>query len=171
MRDLLNHRLLRHGGVSEYTLDADVMQIEAEKQEAHWTYQGVKGYMPLLGFLFETPICLQEEFWEGNVSPGSGQRSFYQRCQARMSSGKRIAFYRADSASYQAELINALEADGVFWALTADQDRAVKEAIQSIPEAEWEEPTVGCGYEVAETVHTMAHTDHAFRLIVKRERR
>jgi hypothetical protein len=171
VRDLLNHRLLRHDGISEYTLDADAMQIEAEKQEAHHTYQGVKGYMPLLGFLFETPICLQEEFREGNVSPGSGQLGFYQSCQARMPSDKRIAFYRADSASYQAELINALEADGVFWALTADQDRAVKEAIQSIPESEWEAPTVGCGYEVAETVHTMARTHHAFRLIVKRERR
>ena len=171
VRDLLNHRLLRHDGISEYTLDADAMQIEAGKQEAHWTYQGVKGYMPLLGFLFETPICLQEEFREGNVSPGSDQVDFYRRCQARMPSGKRIAFYRADSASYQAELINALEADGVFWALTADQDRTVKEAIQSIPESEWEEPTVGCGYEVAETVHTMARTAHAFRLIVKRELR
>jgi hypothetical protein len=171
VRDLLNHRLLRHDGITEYTLDADAMQIEAEKQEAHHTYQGVKGYMPLLGFLFETPICLQEEFREGNVSPGSGQLGFYQSCQARMPSDKRIAFYRADSASYQAELINALEADGVFWALTADQDRAVKEAIQSIPESEWEAPTVGCGYEVAETVHTMARTHHAFRLIVKRERR
>jgi len=171
VRDLLNHRLLRHDGITEYTLDADAMQIEAEKQEAHHTYQGVKGYMPLLGFLFETPICLQEEFREGNVSPGSGQLGFYQSCQARMPSDKRIAFYRSDSASYQAELINALEADGVFWALTADQDRAVKEAIQSIPESEWEAPTVGCGYEVAETVHTMARTHHAFRLIVKRERR
>jgi hypothetical protein len=169
VRDLLNHRLLRHDGISEYTLDADAMQIEAEKQEAHRTYQGVKGYMPMLGFLFETPICLQEEFREGNVSPGSDQVDFYRRCQARMPSGKRIAFYRADSASYQAELINALEADGVFWALTADQDRAVKEAIRKI--SEWEQPTVGCGYEVAETVHTMAHTHHAFRLIVKRELR
>jgi hypothetical protein len=45
-----------------------------------------------------------------------------------------------------------LEADEVYWALTGDQDRAVKEAIRTI--SEWEEPTVGCGYEVAETVHT-----------------
>lgn len=169
IRDLLNQRILRRDGIGEYTLDADAMQIEAEKQEAHHTYQGVKGYMPLLGFLFETPVCLLEEFREGNVSPGSDALRFYRHCQQRLPKGKRIAFYRADSASYQAELINALEADGVIWALTADQDRAVKEAIRTI--SEWEEPTVGCGYEVAETVHTMAHTAHAFRLIVKRERR
>jgi len=43
VRDLLNLRLLRHDGIGEYTLDADAMQIEGEKREATWTYQGVKG--------------------------------------------------------------------------------------------------------------------------------
>jgi len=171
VRDLLNHRLLRHDGISEYTLDADAMQIEGEKQEATWTYQGVKGYMPLLGFLFETPVCLLEEFREGNVSPSSDALRFYRHCQQRLPKGKRIASYRADSASYQADLINALEADGVVWAITGDQDHAVKEAIENIPEIDWEEPTVGCGYQVAETVHIMTRTDQAFRLIVKRELR
>ena len=171
VRDLLNQRLLHHDGMREYTLDADAMQIEAEKQEAAWTYQGVKGYMPMLGFLFETPLCLFEEFREGNISPGAGQLAFYRQCQQRMPKGKRLACYRADSASYQAELINALEADGVIWAITADQDQAVKEAILNIPSDAWEEPTRGCGYEVAETVHTMAHTHQAFRLIIKRELR
>jgi len=33
--------------------------------------------MPLLGFLCETPICLVDEFREGNVSPGAGQLEFY----------------------------------------------------------------------------------------------
>jgi len=171
IRDLLNQRILRHDGIGAYTLDADAMQIEAEKQEAAFTYQGEKGYMPMLGFLFETPVCLAEEFREGRVSPGSGQLSFYRDCRTRMPSGKRIAYYRADSASYQAELINALESDGVVWAITADQDRAVKEAILNIPPDDWKEPTLDCGYEIAETVHTMARTHHAFRLIVKRELR
>jgi len=171
VRDLLNQRILRHDGIGEYTLDADAMQIEAEKQEAAFTYQGEKGYMPLLGFLFETPVCLHEEFREGNVSPVAGQLPFYRQCQQRMPKGKRIAYYRADSASYQTELINALEADGVYWAITADQDRAVKEAIGNIPETDWKEATVGCGYAIAETVHTMTRTHHAFRLIVKRELR
>ena len=68
-------------------------------------------------------------------------------------------------------MINALEADGVYWAITADQDRAVKEAIGNIPEADWKEPRVARGYAMAETVHTMARTHRAYRLIVKRELR
>jgi hypothetical protein len=168
VRDTLTTRMLRRDAVSEYTLDADAMQVEAEKREAQWTYQKVQGYMPMLGFLFESGLCLLDEFREGNVSPQSGQLGFYRACQARLPAGKRLARYRADSASYQAALINALEDDGVTWAITADQDVAVKAALQALPEAAWTEPVVGCGYAVAETVHTMNETRRAFRLIVKR---
>ena len=37
--------------------------------------------------------------------------------QARMPEGKRMARYRADSAAYQAELINEMEPDQVRWAI------------------------------------------------------
>lgn len=88
-----------------------------------------------------------------------------------MPEGKRIGYYRADSVSYQAELINQLEEDGVKYTITADQDRAVKPLIASITEDEWREPIKGCGYEVTEIVHTMERTHNAFRLIIKREKR
>jgi len=169
LRDALNRRILKGEERSDYTLDADATQIEAMKREAAWTYKGVRGYMPMLGFLFENGLCLLDEFREGNVSPQTGQLGFYEGCKARMPWGKRIARYRADSASYQADLINRLNGDGVLWAMTADQDCAVKKVIAAIKEEEWKEPVVGCGYQVAETVHTMEKTDRAFRLVVKRE--
>ncbi|MBI3359406.1 MAG: hypothetical protein HY037_07520 [Nitrospirae bacterium] len=40
--------------------------------------------------------------------------------------------------------------------------------IRAIPEGEWKEPEKGCGYKVAETVHTQNRTKKAFRLIIKR---
>ncbi len=169
VRDAVTARLLRRDGVEAYTLDVDATLIEAEKRDAQWSYQGVKGYMPLLGFLVETPVCLVEEFRDGNISPGAGHLAFYRACQARLPAGKRIGAYRADSASYQAELINALEADGVRFSITADQDAAVKTLLRELPEAAWTEPVPGCGYELAEAVHTMTKTTAAFRLICKRE--
>ena len=171
VRDALTARILRRDGHATYTLDADATLVEGEKRDAHWSYQGVRGYMPLLGFLFETPVCLVDEFREGNVAPGAGQLAFYRQCRARMPVGKRLARYRADSASYQAELINALETDQVRWAITADQDVAVKAVIAGLPPEAWQEPTQGCGYQVADAVHTMTHTKTAFRLIIKREER
>jgi hypothetical protein len=171
VRDALTARLLRRDGHMTYTLDADATLIEGEKRDAHWSYIGVRGYMPLLGFLWETPVCLVDEFREGNVSPGAGQLEFYRQCRAQMPAGKRLARYRADSASYQASLINELEVDQVRWAITADQDVAVKAVIQGIPSEAWQEPEVGCGYQVADAVHTMNQTKTAFRLSIKREER
>jgi hypothetical protein len=86
-----------------------------------------------------------------------------------MPRGKRIGYYRGDSASYQAGLFNQLEEDGVKYGITADQDKAVKSAIALIPSGDWEEPVKGCGYELAETVHCMNETKKAFRLVIKRE--
>jgi hypothetical protein len=171
VRDVLTARLLRHDRHETYTLDVDATLIEAEKRDAQWSYQGVRGYMPMLGFLFETPVCLVDEFRDGNVSPGAGHLAFYRACKARLPQGKRIARYRADSASYQAELVNELEADQVRWAITADQDVAVKAVIAGLSPGAWQEPERGCGYQVAETVHTMNETKVAFRLIIKREER
>jgi hypothetical protein len=171
VRHKINGRILKRDRRETYTLDADATEIIGEKADALFTYNGNKGYMPMLGFLYETAVCLYDEFREGNVCPQSGQKAFYLECKKRMPVGKRIGYYRADSASYQAELFNQLEKDGVKYAITADQDKAVKGLIGLIRKGEWKEPVVGCGYELAETVHCMNETKKAFRLVIKREMR
>lgn len=171
VRDTINHRILRRDSITDYTLDVDATQVEGEKQDAQFTYQGVKGYMPLLGFLFETGICLVDEFREGNESPGSKQVPFYRQCKEHMPEGKRIGRYRADSASYQADVINELEEDGVLWTITTDLDSAIKAIVSSIPLDAWKEPIRGCGYEFAEAVHSMNRSKQSFRLVCKRELR
>jgi hypothetical protein len=169
VRDKINGRILKRDEIREYTLDPDATEIIGEKADALFTYNKNKGYMPTLGFLYETPVCIYDEFREGNVPPAYGQKEFYLECKRRMPVGKRIRNYRADSASYQAELFNQLEEDGVRYGITADQDKAVKLAIALIPSGDWKEPVRGCGYEIAETVHCMNETKKAFRLVIKRE--
>jgi hypothetical protein len=169
VRDKINGRILKRDGIRGYTLDPDATEIIGEKADALFTYNKNKGYMPTLGFLYETPVCIYDEFREGNVPPAYGQKEFYLECKRRMPVGKRIRNYRADSASYQAELFNQLEEDGVRYGITADQDKAVKLAIALIPSGDWKEPVRGCGYEIAETVHCMNETKKAFRLVIKRE--
>lgn len=169
VREAINHRIMRRESINEYTLDADATEIVAEKEEAYYTYKGNKGFMPMLGFLYENNLCIYDEFREGNVSPAFGQKEFYNKCKEKMPKGKSIRYYRADSASYQGDLINELEEDGVKWTITADQDSAVKLLIAMLPEDKWYEPLKECGYEVAETVHTMNKTKEAFRLVIKRE--
>jgi hypothetical protein len=171
VRDALTARLLRRDGHETYTLDADATLVVGEKRDAQWSDKGVRGYMPMLGFLWETPVCLVDEFREGTVSPGAGQLECYRQCRTQMPAGKRLARYRADSASYQAARINELEADQVRWAITADQDVAVKAVIAGLPPGAWQEPEPGCGYQLAEAVHSMTQTKTAFRLSIRREER
>src|SRR4030042_7118910 len=140
VRDKLNHRMMKRDRRETYTLDADAMGIIAGKADAFYTYKGDKGYMPMAGFLFELKLCIYDEFKEGNTAPAFGQREFYRGCKARMPKGKRIGYYRADSASYQAELINDLETDGVKWAITADMDQAERTVLAFIPVGQWTKP-------------------------------
>jgi len=158
-------RALKREPLTAYTLDIDATQIVAEKREAQWTYKGERGYMPMLGHLAENGLVIGEEFREGNEAPATCNLEFIQACAAQMPKGKRIAQVRADSAAYQAELFNWCEEHTVTFAIGGVQDTAVQAAIAAIPASQWQPYRDG---HLAETVHCMAKTKHAFRLIVLR---
>ena len=103
-------------------MDVDAPEIEAEKQEAAWTYNHVQGYMPLLGYV--NGVCVGHQFREGNQSPSAGILEFAQSCEAALPTGKRI-YFRSDSAAYQAAVINHYSRPGRSFSITADLDTAV----------------------------------------------
>jgi Transposase DDE domain group 1 len=153
----------------EIILDVDATQIEADKQEAQWTYQKVKGYMPLLGYV--NGVCVGQQFREGNENPGAGILEFAASCEATLPKGKRI-YFRSDSAAYQAAVINHYSQGERSFSITADLDAAVKREIENLPETAWKPYRTAEGIatdrHIAETVHTMNQTKLAFRLIVLR---
>jgi hypothetical protein len=161
-------RLLRRDERTGYTLDIDATQIVAEKREAHYTYKGEKGYMPMVGHIAELGLVAGHEFREGNTAPAARNLEFMQACERKMPKEKRIAAVRADSAAYQAGIFNWCEGTGKVFAIGADQDVAVKAVIAAIPEGDWKTFRDG---EIAETVHCMNKTNRAFRLIVVRRPR
>ncbi len=165
----VNRRLMKRGmkydGIKAYTLDIDATGIEAEKESAKMTYKGFKGYMPIVGHIAENGLVLGDEFREGNVPPASGNLDFIKHCIRQMPKGKRIKALRSDSAAYQADIINYCEQEGIQFAIGADLDEAVLEAIGAIPDKDW--APYKNGY-IAETIHSMNKTKEAFRLIVIR---
>jgi hypothetical protein len=170
--DRVNRRLARRALESEageITLDVDATQIEAEKQEAEWTYQKVKGYMPLLGYA--DGICVGQEFRAGNMNPGAEVLEFSRECEAVLPAGRKV-YLRSDSAAYQAAVINHYSQPERSFSITADLDAAVKREIQNLPEAAWQayrtSDDVATDRQIAETVHSMNGTEQAFRLIVLR---
>lgn len=158
-------RALKRETITDYTLDLDATQIVAEKREAKWTYQGERGYMPMVGHLAENGLVIGDEFREGNEAPAARNLEFIQQCVAQMPAGTRIAHVRADSAAYQAGLLNWCEEHEVTFAIGGVLDKAVQAAIAAIPEAQWRPYEDG---HMAETVHCMNATKKAFRLIVLR---
>lgn len=163
-------KILKRDNRTEYTLDHDATIIESAKYEARYTYKKEKGYQPFLGFLYEAEIILDDEFRDGNVHAGFGALESLKRCEQKMPKDKRIGFYRADSASYQAEVMNYCFGDKnrkkVLFTITADKDEAVMKAIKAIPAKEWH--YYKDNRQIAETIHTMDKTTEAFRLVVQR---
>ena len=153
----------------ELILDVDATEIEAEKQDAQWTYHHVQGYMPLVGYV--NGICVGQEFRDGNANPGAGILAFAKKCEAALPAGKRI-YFRSDSAAYQADVINHYSQPGRTFTITADLDVAVKREIKNIPASAWQPyrtvEGVATDREIGETVHSMNGTKQAFRLIVLR---
>ena len=153
----------------EVILDVDATEIEAEKQDAQWTYHHVQGYMPLVGYV--DGVCVGHEFREGNQSPGAGILAFAQSCEAALPAGKRV-YFRSDSAAYQAAVINHYSQPGRTFSITADLDAAVKREIGNLPETAWQPyrtpEGIATDREIAATVHSMNGTEQAFRLIVLR---
>jgi Transposase DDE domain group 1 len=168
----VSRRLARRAlesAAGEVILDVDATQIEAEKQEAEWTYQKVKGYMPLLGYA--DGLCVGQEFRPGNRNPGAGVLEFARQCEAVLPAGRKV-YFRSDSAAYQAAVINHYSQAGRSFSITADLDTAVKREIQNLPETAWQAyrtaDDLATDRHISETVHTMNGTEQAFRLIVLR---
>ena len=158
-------RGMKHDGIKDYTLDIDATGIEAEKALAKMTYKGFKGYMPMVGHLSENGLVIGDEFREGNEAPAARNLDFLKHCLRQMPKGKKIGAFRADSAAYQADLINFCNRKGIKFAIGADLDEAVVRAIEAISESDWSSHQQG---HIAETVHCMNRTEESFRIIVLR---
>ncbi|WP_435549165.1 IS1380-like element ISDssp4 family transposase, partial [Desulfobacterium sp. N47] len=158
-------RGLKYDGIKGYTLDIDATGIEAEKELAKMTYKGYLGYMPMVGHLAENGFVLGDEFRQGNEAPASRNLEFIKYCKKQLPSGKHIKAFRADSAAYQADIINYCHGNGIKFAIGADLDKAVVRQIKSLGDSDWRVYQNGF---IAETVHCMNKTKQSFRLVVIR---
>jgi hypothetical protein len=164
--------MLEEGSRTDFTLDADATIIRAEKADATKAYEGTVGYQPMLGFLFENRWLIHDQFRTGSASPNSGIVDFIKECLSRMPEGTRIANFRSDSAAYNHEVTDFCQEKGIFYAIGADWDEAVKRAYFAIPEDSWMQfitPNSRREREVAETVHTFNKGKTSFRLIFIRD--
>jgi len=173
---MINRRVLSTAlsseSLEEYTLDIDATEIISGKRTASYSYKKNKGYMPIVGHLAENGMIVGSEFRSGNTSPSTRNYEFMLNCINNMPSGKRISSFRADSASYQSDIVNYCESNDISYAIGGRLDSVTKELISNIPQSQWSSYYNGkfnSDDEIAEIDHIMEETPKAFRLIIKRK--
>ena len=162
----------------ELTCDIDSTVIRSEKGDGDRSYNGEVGYNPILVFLSDgtdRPICSYAKFRKGSASPRSDILTGLKKTEAVVSSmGKRIRYFRSDSAGYQSEIINYCHSHSIYYTITAVFDSSVKEEIGRIRNQSWKRFRDRYGhdteYEYTEIVHTLNRSNHSFRMIIKRRR-
>ena len=127
------------------TVDQDATIIESRKQEALRTYEGERGYQPMLAVWAEMDVVLADQFRDGNVPAMMEPLTVAKAAFAALPGTVKKYYYRGDSACHESGLVNWLRdekrADGpqgfIGFAISARMSEALHEAILEMPEEGW----------------------------------
>jgi len=145
-------RFLKSIENEELILDIDATFIEAHKNTAKWSYKDAPGYMPMVGHI-NGGYVIDVDFKEGNEAPASKNLEFIKQCVLQLPLGKHFDRFRADSASYQADIFNYCEEKNILFTVTAKKNKNVFDSIKSIKDEEWQ--PFSKREKIAEFIHTM----------------
>jgi hypothetical protein len=120
------------------TLDVDATILESAKRAAQRTYDGRRGYQPVLVAWAEADVIVSEEFRDGNVPAGSGNLRVVEQALAALPEGIEQVLLRGDSALYEHRLLAELERRNVGFAVSADMSPQLRGAIEALPENAWQ---------------------------------
>jgi len=95
--------------VTTATLDVDATVIHCDKRAAKRTYDGNRGYQPVLALWAEHDVIVADEFRDGNVPAGSGNRRVVEKALAALPGGIDKICLRGDSALYEHDLMRWLD--------------------------------------------------------------
>ena len=127
------------------TVDQDATIIESGKREAQWTYEGTRGYQPMLAVWAETELILADEFRDGNVPALSSPLTCAKAAFAALPETVTEYYFRGDSACHESGLVNWLrnpKRDGgpggsIGFAVSARMSEALGKALKAVPEKKW----------------------------------
>ena len=124
------------------TLDVDAHLVESSKQEALPTYEGFRGYQPLLVSWAEQGLVMADEFRDGNVPASVGIKELvdeaFASLPARADGQAWQVAVRSDSAGYEQAILDHWEARGWRFAVSADMSPQLKAVVMAVPETAWQ---------------------------------
>lgn len=127
------------------TVDQDATIIESRNRNALWTYEGMPGYQPMVARWAELELALCDEFRDGNVPAMMKPLNACKRAFAALPKCVTKYFYRADSASYEHELLAWLSdenrEDGprgpIGFCISAKMSPELHRAVLAVPPGDW----------------------------------
>jgi len=128
------------------TVDQDATIIGSRKQLALRTYEGERGYQPMLAVWAELNVVLADEFRDGNVPAMMAPLVVAKQAFGALPETVTTYYYRGDAACHESDLINWLRdenrAEGprgrIGFAISARMSEALHKAIGKVPEEAWE---------------------------------
>jgi len=139
------------------TVDQDATIVESHKREALRTYEGERGYQPMLAVWAETDVILADQFRDGNVPAHKDPLTVAQAAFQCLPTTVKEYYYRADTASHDRKLIEwLLDAERengpqgfIGFGISARMSPQLTQAIQRIAEQDWQ-PCPGNGDDIRE---------------------
>jgi Transposase DDE domain group 1 len=123
--------------VKTATIDVDATVIACDKRAAKRAYDGRCGYQPVQALWAEQEVLLADEFRDGNVPAGSGNRRVVEKALAALPGGIEKIYLRGDSALYEHELMGWLDERAIGYAISADMSAQLAACIAALPQDHW----------------------------------
>jgi hypothetical protein len=138
----------------EVTLDVDAHLVGSSRRSALPTYEGFRGYQPLLVAWAESGLVLADEFRDGNVPAASRIREVVDEAAASLparADGQPWQIsVRSDSAAYDQTVLDHWHARGWRFAVSADMSKQLRAEILKLPFDAWQVITEEAGGFVRE---------------------
>jgi DDE family transposase len=123
------------------TLDVDAHLVESSKRTALPTYEGFRGYQPLLVEWAETGLVLADEFRDGNVPASRNIRDLvdeaYATLPVRDADDDWQVSVRSDSAAYDQQVLDHWHGCGWRFAVSADMSPPLRREIVGLEPEAW----------------------------------
>lgn len=152
--------------VTNYTLDFDNVVIATEKQDAKMSYKMIKGYHPNFAFIGRLPVHIENH--NGNTPAKYAQAETLKRCFDNLDKHQiKIEHFRADSASYQKEVIDLISQKASYFYVRITDFAGIREHCGKIKN--WENIEINHEKkEVASTLYAPFGEKQNYRIVVTR---
>lgn len=139
---LANRQLLRwaqeRAPEKTATLDIDASIYETDKGSATVTYEGVRGYQPVVAVWAERDLVVMDEFRDGNVPARSGNERVLRHTFEALPEGVEKIFVRGDSALYEHDVLRFLDGRKAGYGISAVMTPELKTAVGAVKESDWQ---------------------------------